>query len=37
MTEEKLKTILAMSQRTAKGNLTRKSPQLTALLDAVEQ
>jgi hypothetical protein len=37
MTEDKLKTILAMSQRTAKGNLTRKSPQLTALIDAVEQ
>jgi hypothetical protein len=37
MTEEKLKTILAMSQRTAKGNITRRSPELTALMDAVEQ
>lgn len=28
MTEERLKTILAMSQRTAKGNITRKTPSL---------
>jgi hypothetical protein len=37
MTEERLKTILAMSQRTAKGNITRKSPQLTELMEAVEK
>jgi hypothetical protein len=37
MTEETLKTILAMSQRTAKGNITRKTPQLTELMEAVEK
>jgi hypothetical protein len=37
MTEEKLKNILAMSQRTAKGNITRKTPQLTELMEAVEK
>jgi hypothetical protein len=37
MTEERLKTILAMSQRTAKGNITRKTPQLTELMEAVEK
>jgi hypothetical protein len=37
MTEETLKNILAMSQQTAKGNITRKTPQIAALLDAVEQ
>jgi hypothetical protein len=37
MTEETLKNILAMSQRTAKGNITRKSPQLTELMEAVEK
>jgi hypothetical protein len=37
MTEESLKTILAMSQRTAKGNITRKTPQLTELMEAVEK
>jgi hypothetical protein len=36
MTEEALKTILAMSQRTAKGNITRTSPELRELIDAVE-
>jgi hypothetical protein len=36
MTEDMLKT-LAMSQRTAKGNITRKTPQLTELMEAVEQ
>jgi hypothetical protein len=37
MTEDKLKTILTKSQWTAKGNLTRKSPQLSALIAAVEE
>jgi hypothetical protein len=37
MTEDILKTILAMSQRTAKGNITRKTPQLTELMEAVEK
>jgi hypothetical protein len=37
MTEETLKNILAMSQRTAKGNITRKTPQIAALIEAVEQ
>jgi hypothetical protein len=37
MTEEALKTILAMSQRTAKGNITRKTPQLAELMEAVEK
>jgi hypothetical protein len=36
VTEDLLKNILSMSQRTAKGSLTRKSPQLSALIDAVE-
>jgi hypothetical protein len=37
MSEEVLKNILAMSQRTAKGNITRKTPQLTELMEAVEK
>ena len=37
MTEDILKNILAMSQRTAKENITRKSPQLTELMEAVEK
>jgi hypothetical protein len=37
MTEDKLKTILSMSQKAAKGNITRKTPQITALIAAVEQ
>jgi hypothetical protein len=37
MTEETLKTVLAMSQRTAKGNITRKTPQLTELMEALEK
>jgi hypothetical protein len=37
MTEDILKDILAMSQRTAKGNITRKTPQLTELMEAVEK
>jgi hypothetical protein len=37
MTEEKLKNILAMSQQTAKGNITRKTPQITELMEAVEK
>jgi hypothetical protein len=35
ITEELLKTILAMSQKAAKGNLTRKTP--PELIDAIEQ
>jgi hypothetical protein len=37
MTEDMLKTILAMSQRTAKGNITRKTPQTAELMEAVEK
>jgi|SRR5918992_712754 hypothetical protein len=37
MTEDVLKNILAMSQRTAKGNLTRRTPQITELMEAVEK
>jgi hypothetical protein len=37
MTEETLKTILAMSQRTAKGNITRKTPRIAELMEAVEK
>jgi hypothetical protein len=37
MTEDMLKNILAMSQRTAKGNITRKTPQITELMEAVEK
>jgi hypothetical protein len=37
MTEESLKTILTMSQRTAKGNITRKTPQIAELMEAVEK
>jgi hypothetical protein len=37
MTEDILKNILAMSQRNAKGNITRKTPQLTELMEAVEK
>jgi hypothetical protein len=37
MTEDMLKNILAMSQRTAKGNITRKTPQLAELMEAVEK
>jgi hypothetical protein len=37
MTEETLKTILAMSQRTAKGNITRRTPQITELIEGVEK
>jgi hypothetical protein len=37
MTEDMLKNILAMSQRTAKGNITRKTPQPTELMEAVEK
>ena len=36
MTPELLDTILDQSAKTAKGNLARKTPQLTALLEAVE-
>jgi hypothetical protein len=36
MTEDVLKNILAMSQRTAKGNIPRKTPQLTELMEMVE-
>jgi hypothetical protein len=37
MTEETLKTILAMTKRTAKGTLTRRNPELEELIDAVKQ
>ena len=37
MTEDTLKNILAMSQRTAKGNITRRTPQITELMEAVEK
>jgi hypothetical protein len=37
MTEDMLKNILAMSQRTAKGNITRRTPQITELMEAVEK
>jgi hypothetical protein len=37
MTEEKLKNILAMSQRIAKGNITRTSPEMKELIEAVEK
>jgi hypothetical protein len=37
ITEETLKNILAMSQRTAKGNITRRTPQIAELMEAVEQ
>ncbi len=37
VTEEHVKTILAMSQRTAKGNITRRTPQLTELMEVVEK
>jgi hypothetical protein len=36
LTEDKLKTILSMSQKAAKGNITRKTPQITGLIAAVE-
>jgi hypothetical protein len=36
MTEDMLKNILAMSQRTAKGNITRRTPQITELMEAME-
>jgi hypothetical protein len=37
MTEEQLKHILTMSQSAAKGNITRTSPQMRELIDAVEK
>jgi hypothetical protein len=37
MTPEVLKTILASSGKSAKGNLTRRTPQIAELIDAVEQ
>jgi hypothetical protein len=37
ITEATLKNILAMSQRTAKGNITRRTPQITELMEAVEK
>jgi hypothetical protein len=37
MTEDMLKNILAMSQQTAKGNITRRTPQITELMEAVEK
>jgi hypothetical protein len=37
ITPETLQRILAMSQKTAKGNITRQSPELSELIAAVEQ
>jgi hypothetical protein len=37
MTEETLKNILAMSQRSAKGNITRISPELREIMRALEE
>ena len=37
VTPEMLKTILEHSGKAAKGNITRKTPQLTELMEAVEQ
>src|SRR3712207_7174377 len=37
MTPDMLKTILEQSGKFAKGNITRKTPQLTELIEAVEQ
>jgi hypothetical protein len=37
MTEEKLKNILAMTKRTAQGNLTRRNPELEELIAAIKQ
>ena len=37
VTPEVLKTILDNSSKTAKGNITRKTPQLIELIEAVEQ
>jgi hypothetical protein len=37
MTEETLKTILAMTKRSAQGNLTRRNPELEELIAAVKQ
>jgi hypothetical protein len=37
MTEENLKTIIATTKQTAKGNLTRKNPELEELIQAVKE
>src|ERR687891_235315 len=37
MTEETLKTILAMTKRTAQGNLTRRNPELEEVIQAIKQ
>jgi hypothetical protein len=37
ITPDMLKTILEQSEKKAKGNITRKTPQLIDLMDAVEQ
>ena len=37
ITEEELKTILAMTKRTAQGNLTRRNPELEELITAIKQ
>jgi hypothetical protein len=37
VTEDLLKNILAMTQKAAKANITRKTPQLTELINAIEQ
>jgi hypothetical protein len=37
MTEENLQSIIAMSKQTAKGNLTRRNPELEELIEAVRK
>jgi hypothetical protein len=37
MTEENLKNIIAMTKQTAKGNLTRRNPELEELIEAVNK
>jgi hypothetical protein len=37
MTEENLKNIIAMTKQAAKGNLTRRNPELEELIEAVEK
>jgi hypothetical protein len=37
MTEENLKTIIAMTKQTAKGNLTRRNPELEEVIEAVRK
>jgi hypothetical protein len=37
VTEEEVKTILAMTKRTAQGNLTRRNPELEELIATVKR